>query len=106
MKILVIQLARLGDIYTTWPILRALKRKFPDAQLDLLVRKRFAEACEGLEYLSGLHIFESDQVLEPLLSSNTEQRVEGSVKRLRAFTDSLLNAVSYTHLTLPTNREV
>ena len=45
MKILILQLARLGDIYQTWPTVRALKRTLgSDVQVDMLIRSRFAAA--------------------------------------------------------------
>jgi heptosyltransferase-3 len=73
MKILVIQLARLGDIYSTWPILRALKRNYPQAQVDLLVRRRFVEATSGLESIRKLHILETDKMLLPFISGNANR---------------------------------
>jgi heptosyltransferase III len=56
MKILVLQTARLGDILQTWPVVRALRRKFPTAHLALLVRQGSAGAVENLAEL--------DQVIE------------------------------------------
>ncbi len=51
MKILVLQLARFGDIYMTWPMIRALKRLYPQGEIHILVRKRFSEALVGLDSL-------------------------------------------------------
>ncbi len=45
MKILVMQLARLGDIFQTWPVLSSLKRNFPDSEIHYLCRTSFAEAA-------------------------------------------------------------
>ena len=56
MKILILQLTRLGDIFSTWPTVRALRRQYPSAKIHMLVRPRFASACEGLSDL--------DQVIE------------------------------------------
>ena len=52
MKILCLQLARFGDIYQTWPVLRALRRNYPEAEIHLLVRSRFIEATVGLDEVS------------------------------------------------------
>ncbi len=46
MKILVLQLARLGDIYMSWPMIRAVKRKYPNAEIDIQVFTLSSE--EGL----------------------------------------------------------
>lgn len=47
MKILVVQLARLGDIYQTWPTLLALSRQQGN-EVHCLVRSRFVAATKGL----------------------------------------------------------
>jgi len=44
-KILVLQLTRLGDILCTMPTLLALRRTYPEAEIHFLVRKRFAPAA-------------------------------------------------------------
>ena len=40
MKILVLQLARLGDLVQTWPLLRQVRRVYPGARLELLADGR------------------------------------------------------------------
>lgn len=72
MKILIIQLARLGDIYMSWPVARALKRKHPEAEIHLLVRERFSVAVEGLECVHQVHKFNTPQVFEKLIDSTEE----------------------------------
>lgn len=42
-KILIIRLSSLGDVILTEPLCRALRAKYPDAQIDFLVKKEFAE---------------------------------------------------------------
>jgi heptosyltransferase-3 len=55
MRILVIQLRRLGDILMTTPLLRHLRRTFPDARLDFL--------CEGM----GLQLLEHNPCVSECL---------------------------------------
>src|SRR5215510_3165982 len=43
LKILVIRFARLGDVILLVPALRALRRRFPNSQIDVLVDSRFAD---------------------------------------------------------------
>ncbi|WP_374001254.1 glycosyltransferase family 9 protein [Bdellovibrio bacteriovorus] len=43
MKILVLSLLRLGDIIQQEPLLRALREKYPEAQIHLLVNRQFAQ---------------------------------------------------------------
>lgn len=66
MKILIIQLARLGDILMTWPQVRAIKRTYPEAQIDMLVRPRFKSATNGLTELHEVIEFPVENIFEPL----------------------------------------
>ncbi len=50
-KILAIELGGLGDLLLATPSLRALKQRYPDARLDVLVIPRSAEMVEGLPYI-------------------------------------------------------
>lgn len=67
MKILVLQLARLGDIYLTWPSLRALHRSYPEAEIHLIVRERFAGAVEGIGIPVVVHELKTKDILSPIL---------------------------------------
>src|SRR4051794_20777995 len=62
MKILVLQLARFGDIYLTWPTLRALHRIHPEAEVHLLTREKFAGATVGLANIVA-HTLPTAQIL-------------------------------------------
>ena len=66
MKILVLQLARLGDIFQTWPTLHALRRQ--GAEIHVLVRPRFRAAAEGCEGIQKIHEFATDVILSPVLN--------------------------------------
>ncbi len=85
MKILVLQLARFGDIYQTWPVLRALKRGEHD--VHLLVRERFKGAAEGLEAIDQLWSMETREILGPLLIEKPD--VDASVASLETLVSSL-----------------
>ncbi len=71
MRILVLQLARFGDIYQSWPALKALRRLNPEAEIHVLVRHRFREALEGL---SGIvqHTWPTAEILEPIYRNGDE----------------------------------
>lgn len=45
-KILVIRFSSLGDIILTFPMLRKLRRNYPDAAIDFLTKSQFREAVE------------------------------------------------------------
>lgn len=74
MKILIIQLARLGDIYMTWPLMRALRRMHPAAQIDTLTRPKFKDALVGLDFITQQWQMPTIEILEPIaLSQNTQK---------------------------------
>ncbi len=83
MKILVTQLARLGDIYMTWPVLRALRRTNPSAEIHILTRPRFEGAVEGLNVIDRHWTLSSSTILSPLVQA--EPDIETSVARLDQF---------------------
>ncbi|MES2964942.1 MAG: glycosyltransferase family 9 protein [Bdellovibrionota bacterium] len=66
-RILVLQLARLGDIYQTWPVLQALKRREPECELHLVTRSRFAVAAPQDGVVDRLWKLDTREVLTPLV---------------------------------------
>jgi ADP-heptose:LPS heptosyltransferase len=91
MRILVIQLARFGDIYQSWPVLRALKRTHPQAEVHLLVRTRFQAATTGLNGIT-VHCLPTAEFIAPLLSS-----AEDVLSPMVKFTEDLA-ALKFTQI--------
>ncbi len=86
MKILVVQLARLGDIYQTWPTLHALQRQNPSAELHLLTRGTFAAAVP--HDLIDRHIaLDTRDVLAPLIDE--KPAIDTSLEKLDGFCDQM-----------------
>ena len=83
MRILVLQLARFGDIYLTWPSLRALQRQ--GHEVHLLVRERFQAATLGLSGVT-VHVLPTASILEPILSTGSDSE---ALARLAAVTEEL-----------------
>jgi heptosyltransferase I len=52
MKILIVKLSAIGDVVHTLPALTALRRRYPDAQIDWLVEDAAADLVEGHAALS------------------------------------------------------
>ncbi len=113
MKILILQLARLGDIFMTWPALQGLRRLYPEAEIHLLTRPRFSGASQGLKAVDRYWSLPSRQILGPLIQEEPalEQalsEMDNFVAELRAekfdmlinftfspFSSYLTHAVSY-----------
>ncbi|MCC6278619.1 MAG: glycosyltransferase family 9 protein [Oligoflexia bacterium] len=68
MKILILQLTRFGDVLLTLPVLKALKREHPEAEIHFLVRKKFSEPAAGLGFIDHLWVWDSEEILSPLVS--------------------------------------
>ncbi len=86
MKILIIQLARFGDIYQTLPVIKSLKRNHPEADITLLVREKFQDAAHELKDVVTVKTLDTKHILSPLIF---QARGEGeSLTRLNTFVDS------------------
>lgn len=96
MKILILQLARLGDIYSTYPVLNAIRRNHPTAQIDLLVRKKFAAATDLLTSVSNIKILDTADILSDVVYGNVNDCANSKVftqcsTKMNSFLSSLKN---------------
>ena len=57
-KILIIRLSSLGDIILTTPVIRALKKQYPEVKIDFLLRKSYAEVLKYNQCINELFFFE------------------------------------------------
>lgn len=53
-KILVVRLSSLGDVILTAPVYKALKARWPDCRISVLVKPAFAAALEGTPYVDEI----------------------------------------------------
>ena len=58
-KILIIRLSSLGDIILTTPLVQELRKKYPDARIDFVVKKEYAEIVEQLPWLSTIYTIDT-----------------------------------------------
>lgn len=85
MRTLVLQLARFGDIYQTWPVLNALKRE--GHEVHVLVRQRFKAALEGIDV--AVHALPTADVLAPVYQDGDEN---AALTNLEVFIEPLVAA--------------
>ncbi len=62
-KILIIRLSSLGDIVVLTPIFKSLRKRFPEAQIDFLVKKEFKSIVAENPYLSNVITFDISERL-------------------------------------------
>ncbi|MEK7358559.1 MAG: glycosyltransferase family 9 protein [Bdellovibrionota bacterium] len=86
-RILVLQLARLGDIYQTWPVLRAIKRTEPECELHFVTRSRFSVAAPQDGVIDRIWKLDTRDVLTPLVDEIPNH--DESIARLGRFIDEL-----------------
>lgn len=60
MKILIIRFSSIGDIVLTTPVIRCLRNKHPNAQIDFLVKEKFKNTLVANPYIDNLIGFEGD----------------------------------------------
>jgi len=64
MKILVCRFSSLGDVLLTTPVLRLLRKKFPSAQIDFLVKKEFADVLRFNRHISRIREFSGNNFIQ------------------------------------------
>jgi ADP-heptose:LPS heptosyltransferase len=87
MKIGILQLARFGDIVLCWPLVRGLKRRYPGAEITMIVREAFAEALDGLTALDHVVTLNSKHILEPLWTEFFD--AQEASQRIESFIDDI-----------------
>ena len=59
-KFLVIRLSSIGDIVLTTPVVRCLRKKYPDAQIHYLTKQSFASILITNPYIDKVHVLKDD----------------------------------------------
>ena len=73
MKILVIRFSSIGDIVLTSPIVRCLKKKYPESELHFLTKDKFSELVQNNIYIDEVKSISSDnekEIFESLASED------------------------------------
>ena len=67
-RCIVVQLARLGDTLQSLMALRAAKQLYPQLEITLVTRERFAAAAKRVTWIHEVVTLPTDQLLGPILS--------------------------------------
>ncbi len=63
-KILIFQTAFLGDLILTSPLIKSVKKSFPESEVSLIVRKGFESVFKGFPYVSEIIPYNKKKILE------------------------------------------
>ncbi|HRK01331.1 MAG TPA: glycosyltransferase family 9 protein [Oligoflexia bacterium] len=84
-KILIIQLARFGDILQTLPSIQGLKSKYPECEITLLVRSTFRDAALLSPFVDHLIEFPTREILGPYFSEPSDDNKAVTLAHLIRF---------------------
>jgi lipopolysaccharide heptosyltransferase II len=76
-KTLILRLSSIGDIILASPLIRVLRKRFPDSRIDFVVKSEFAELVRYNPYLTTVLEFSSLQGLAGLVSLKRRLRETG-----------------------------
>lgn len=60
-KILIIRLSSLGDILLSTPVIRILKKKFKDLQIDFVLKKQYKDVLNLNPHISDIFLYEKEK---------------------------------------------
>lgn len=75
-KILVVRLSSIGDIILTTPLLRSLKKSFPQAQITFVIKKQYEELLCESPYIDELITFNSKDGFKALKKIKQKLKAE------------------------------
>lgn len=68
-KILIIRLSSLGDVLLTTPVIKELAEKFPEMEIDFLVKPQFADAVKSNNHLHKVYELDKSKNISVILGS-------------------------------------
>ncbi len=72
MKILILRFSSIGDIVLTTPVVRCLRKKFPDAEIHYATKKSFHSILQHNPYITKVHLLE-DSIMNLISELKTEK---------------------------------
>lgn len=104
MKFLIIRFSSIGDIVLTTPVVRCLRKKYPDAEIHYLTKVAFQPILEANPYINKIHFLKDDlnAVIDELKQENYDYiidlhhnlrtlRVKQGLGKVKSFSFNKLN---------------
>ena len=116
LKFLIIRFSSIGDIVLTTPVVRCLRKKFPDAQIHYLTKQSFASIVIANPYVNKVHAFtdDLDAVIVELINENFDYiidlhhnlrtlRIKQVLKKIPSFSFDKLNIQKWVFVNFKMN---
>jgi heptosyltransferase-2 len=115
-KFLIIRFSSIGDIVLTTPVVRCLRKKFPDAQIHYLTKQAFATIVLRNPYLNKIHVLKDDlnAMIDELKNENFDHvidlhhnlrtlRIKQTLNNINSFSFNKLNIQKWVFVNLKIN---
>lgn len=76
-KILILRLSSIGDILLTFPLIKALRTRFPNAEINYVVKKQYAELVSANPHIGRIITFDKNDGWTGLREIKRSIRVKG-----------------------------
>jgi lipopolysaccharide heptosyltransferase II len=75
-KVLIVRLSSLGDILLSTPLIRALKEKYPQIEIDFLLKERYKDTLVQNPYLTKIYKYPNTNELSELIEKLKAQNYD------------------------------
>ncbi|MDD5771928.1 MAG: glycosyltransferase family 9 protein [bacterium] len=75
-KILIIRFSSIGDIVLTSPVIRAVRNKYPESHISMLVKEEFAPLIADCPYLNEVIILKTNEPIKDLANKLKENKYD------------------------------
>jgi ADP-heptose:LPS heptosyltransferase len=116
MKFLIIRFSSIGDIVLTTPVIRCLRKYYPDAEIHFLTKKEYKGIVTSNPYINKVIALENsfDEMLTTLEKENYDYiidlhhnlrtlRIKKHLKKVKAFSFNKLNIQKFIYTNLKIN---
>lgn len=116
MKFLIIRFSSIGDIVLTTPVVRCLRKQFPEAEIHFLTKQSFRSIIDHNPYINKIHILGDsfDLMLHELRTEEYDYiidlhhnlrtlRIKRFLKTVKAFSFNKLNIEKFIYTNLKVN---
>ena len=67
-NILIIRFSSIGDIVLSTPLVRALRKRFPEARIDFVIKQEFAELMQTNPHVTTVYVYDKQSGMRGLLA--------------------------------------